>query len=65
MPKSVSAKIPCPYCQNPISEVKDTRPQGNTVRRRRECDRCGRRFTTVEHIASHRRKATSQYDHNI
>jgi transcriptional repressor NrdR len=65
MPKTVAAKIPCPYCQNTISEVKETRPQGNTVRRRRECDRCGKRFTTIEQIAPYRRRDPAQFDRYI
>lgn len=40
----------CPFCQNPDTKVVDTRlsEDGHTIRRRRECPNCGRRFTTVE-----------------
>ena len=40
----------CPFCQNPDTKVVDTRvgDDGHSIRRRRECPKCGRRFTTVE-----------------
>ncbi|NEG70040.1 transcriptional regulator NrdR [Bifidobacterium choloepi] len=40
----------CPYCQNPDTKVIDTRinEDGYSIRRRRECLKCGRRFTTME-----------------
>jgi transcriptional repressor NrdR len=40
----------CPFCQNPDTKVVDTRlnEDGHSIRRRRECPKCGRRFTTVE-----------------
>ena len=40
----------CPYCQNPETKVVDTRinEDGHSIKRRRECLKCGRRFTTVE-----------------
>lgn len=41
----------CPYCQDGDSRVVDTRKVGSTVRRRRECLRCGQRFTTYERLA--------------
>lgn len=42
----------CPYCAEKNTHVIDTREadQGETVRRRRECDRCGERFTTFERV---------------
>ncbi|MBC7087204.1 MAG: transcriptional repressor NrdR [Tissierellales bacterium] len=42
----------CPYCDFPESKVVDTRPtdEGQSIRRRRECIRCGKRFTTYEKI---------------
>ena len=42
----------CPYCNCLESKVSDSRPteEGNSIRRRRECTRCGRRFTTYEKI---------------
>jgi transcriptional repressor NrdR len=40
----------CPFCGHEDTQVKDSRPSddGKTIRRRRECDACGRRFTTFE-----------------
>jgi len=42
----------CPYCGNPDTQVKDSRPsEDNTaIRRRRVCDACGGRFTTFERV---------------
>ncbi|NPA90105.1 MAG: transcriptional repressor NrdR [Chloroflexi bacterium] len=41
----------CPYCGFEDSRVVDTRDIGRTIRRRRECRRCGKRFTTYEQVA--------------
>ena len=43
----------CPYCDFDTSKVVDSRPieEGNSIRRRRECENCKRRFTTYEKIA--------------
>ena len=40
----------CPYCGDDASRVVDTRVsrEGEEIRRRRECEECGRRFTTRE-----------------
>ncbi len=40
----------CPYCGYPESKVIDSRPaeEGATIRRRRECLACQKRFTTYE-----------------
>ncbi|MDQ4500821.1 transcriptional regulator NrdR [Sinomonas sp. ASV322] len=40
----------CPFCRNPDSRVVDSRIQddGAAIRRRRQCPKCGRRFTTIE-----------------
>ncbi|RPF70214.1 transcriptional regulator NrdR [Aurantiacibacter spongiae] len=42
----------CPYCANDNSQVKDSRPtEDNTaIRRRRQCEGCGARFTTFERV---------------
>ena len=42
----------CPYCGNSDTRVIDSRPaeEGNSIRRRRSCDACGKRFTTYEKI---------------
>ncbi len=41
----------CPYCAKEESKVIDTRESEETIRRRRECLECGRRFTTYERVA--------------
>ncbi|MBI4786617.1 MAG: transcriptional repressor NrdR [Chloroflexi bacterium] len=41
----------CPYCAKEQNKVIDTRESDVTIRRRRECISCGRRFTTYERIA--------------
>lgn len=40
----------CPYCGNPEQRVLDSRParDGEAIRRRRECEKCNRRFNTYE-----------------
>lgn len=42
----------CPYCGHPDTRVIDSRPadDGNSIRRRRSCDVCGKRFTTYEKV---------------
>ena len=42
----------CPFCGHPDSKVIDSRPtaDGNSIRRRRECEACQKRFTTFETI---------------
>lgn len=42
----------CPFCANDNSQVKDSRPtEDNTaIRRRRQCEGCGARFTTFERV---------------
>ena len=42
----------CPFCGSPESKVVDSRPleENNSIRRRRECLNCGKRFTTHEVI---------------
>ena len=42
----------CQYCSYLDSKVIDSRPtdDGNSIRRRRECINCGRRFTTYEKV---------------
>ena len=42
----------CPYCGHDDSKVTDSRTAENGVRRRRECTRCGLRFTTYERVQS-------------
>ncbi len=40
----------CPYCSNRESKVVDKRDNDNTTRRRRECLKCEKRFTTHERV---------------
>ena len=42
----------CPFCSHEDSQVKDSRPSedGSSIRRRRQCEDCGARFTTFERI---------------
>ncbi len=42
----------CPFCAHDDSQVKDSRPteDGAAIRRRRQCESCGGRFTTFERI---------------
>jgi transcriptional repressor NrdR len=42
----------CPFCAHDDSQVKDSRPtEDNTaIRRRRQCEGCGARFTTFERV---------------
>jgi transcriptional repressor NrdR len=42
----------CPFCNHENTRVIDSRPaeENNSIRRRRICDECGKRFTTYEKI---------------
>lgn len=42
----------CPFCGNNDTRVIDSRPaeDNNSIRRRRACDECGKRFTTYEKV---------------
>ena len=42
----------CPFCNQDNSKVVDSRPveDTNSIRRRRMCDSCGKRFTTYEKV---------------
>lgn len=42
----------CPFCQAPDTRVVNSRPSqtGDSIRRRRECQKCQERFTTVEYV---------------
>jgi len=46
--------VRCPFCQARDSRVVDSRElgSGDSIRRRRECSACGRRFTTYERVES-------------
>jgi transcriptional repressor NrdR len=41
----------CPYCSHKDSKVTDKRTSPEGIRRRRECLKCGKRFTTYEKIS--------------
>ena len=42
----------CPFCGSEDTQVKDSRPvdEGGAIRRRRQCEDCGARFTTFERV---------------
>ena len=42
----------CPFCSHENSQVKDSRPSEDSaaIRRRRQCEACGARFTTFERV---------------
>lgn len=40
----------CPYCGYQESRVTDSRDQGGSVHRRRRCERCHQRFSTLERV---------------
>ena len=44
----------CPFCEHEDTRVIDSRPteEGHAIRRRRGCEKCGKRFTTYEIIES-------------
>lgn len=48
----VTIPMKCPYCEHSGTKVLDSRPanENKSIRRRRECERCSRRFTTFEMI---------------
>ena len=62
----------CPYCNQDNTRVVDSRPveETNSIRRRRLCDSCGRRFTTYENVETipltviKKNLNREQYDHN-
>lgn len=52
--KKGGCPVKCPYCGQVDSKVIDSRPadEGTSIRRRRECLGCGKRFTTYETVES-------------
>ena len=46
----------CPFCSHPEDKVVDSRASSDevSIRRRRECLECGKRFTTYEHLEEQR-----------
>ncbi len=53
-PERMDAAMKCPYCAHLESKVVDSRPadEGSSIRRRRECLSCRKRFTTYEIMES-------------
>lgn len=45
-----AAKLRCPSCGEFVSRVVKSRARGDAVKRRRQCETCGARFTTTERI---------------
>lgn len=43
-------KIKCPFCRDSETKVLDSREADEQTRRRRECEKCGKRFTTYEKV---------------
>lgn len=44
--------VKCPYCSEDDTKVIDSRPadDNSSIRRRRQCEKCGKRFTTYEKL---------------
>ncbi len=42
----------CPFCKHEHDKVVDSRSSGDSIRRRRECLECSKRFTTYEYVES-------------
>ena len=49
---SEEKRIKCPFCNASDTKVIDSRPadDNSSIRRRRQCEQCGRRFTTYEKL---------------
>jgi transcriptional repressor NrdR len=64
--------VRCPFCNQENTRVVDSRPveDTNSIRRRRLCDACGRRFTTYEKVETipltviKKDQTREQYDRN-
>ena len=56
----------CPFCQANDDKVIDSREveHGGSIRRRRECKACGKRFTTYEHVETNTRLTVIKRDGN-
>src|SRR5215472_566885 len=52
-PGSDASIMKCPYCGYVESRVTDSRDQGGSIHRRRRCERCHQRFSTVERVVLH------------
>jgi transcriptional repressor NrdR len=49
-PKKEDISMKCPFCNAEDTKVIDSRPADNSIRRRRQCEVCGKRFTTYEKV---------------
>lgn len=50
----------CPGCKYPGTRVIKSIPEANTIKRRRQCMRCGLRVTTEEQVSIPRKKKGDQ-----
>lgn len=50
----------CPYCSHDDSKVIDSRESSDGIRRRRECARCGLRYTTYERVQTRTLQVTKR-----
>ncbi|MEK6928234.1 MAG: transcriptional regulator NrdR [Nanoarchaeota archaeon] len=50
----------CPYCQKDETKVVDKRDFGGITKRRRECEKCTRRFNTIESLEEVRLKVVKK-----
>ena len=50
----------CPYCNHDDSKVIDSRESADGIRRRRECTRCGLRYTTYERVQTRALQVTKR-----
>lgn len=57
----------CPYCKAEDTAVIDSRlsDDGDSVRRRRECEDCGKRFTTYERVELHMPMVVKSNGHRV
>ena len=62
--KPLIPKIACPFCGAYESQVKDTRPLGDGIWRRRQCHHCGKRYSTREFCTTPKAHISSTH-HNI
>ena len=53
----------CPFCSSENTRVIDSRPadDNNSIRRRRLCDECGKRFTTYEKVEFDHRRSSKRH----
>jgi transcriptional regulator NrdR family protein len=56
-----NGQVPCPFCGHGFSRTLNTQK----TRRRRECTRCKRRFTTYEIPAAHQFRCRDEYEKEV